>query len=155
MSATVHKIRPDSFTDAWGLDTRLDAGGFAEQLPDELDPSVERQLKEEVLSALRAHSYKVSVRTNTFYIDPAALDVLSASLPARAMLEEHTVLVRRPGDVPLHALLRFGSALAMTTCAVSLAMWLLDAAAILNPYAAILGLMAGPFVYWMGEVAKR
>ena len=58
-------------------------------------------------------------------------------------------------DVPLHVVLEIGSLLAGTLAVGSIAAWLLGGSPLLNPFTAMLTLIASPFFFAMGRLARR
>lgn len=57
--------------------------------------------------------------------------------------------------VPLHKVLEFGSVLLCFICLAGISSWLINDAPLINPFAATLGLLASPFFYVMGRVARK
>ena len=60
-----------------------------------------------------------------------------------------------PTAVPLHALVRFGSAFSFLLCASSILMWVADYPAVITPFAAMLGMFISPFFYSMGKLLQK
>lgn len=58
-------------------------------------------------------------------------------------------------QVPLYIILKVGAALVGFLCIASLATWLLSNVSLVNPFVALLGLIATPFFYWMGYIEKN
>lgn len=73
---------------------------------------------------------------------------------AEAIESGSPISLRRPNDIPLHSLLRFAAVLTFTVCGGSLAMWLGDFPSLVNPFASMLGIVASPFLFAMGEAAR-
>lgn len=84
----------------------------------------------------------------------AYLDYLY-SQPRRAQMEPAAIQSNVNPSVPLWAILQFGAALMLLTSAGSLIQWIFSYSAILNPFVSMLTIVASPFVYLMGRVAKR
>ena len=59
-----------------------------------------------------------------------------------------------PTQVPLYVILKVGATLVGFICIASLATWLLSNVSLVNPFVALLGLIATPFFYWMGYIEK-
>lgn len=62
---------------------------------------------------------------------------------------------RQARDVPLHVVLEIGSLFAGTLAVGSIAAWLIGGSPLLNPFAAMLTLVASPFFFAMGRLARR
>lgn len=57
--------------------------------------------------------------------------------------------------VPLYSILESGSIVFAILCLLSLSIWLSQNIPLINPFIAILGLIASPFFYWMGRVLRK
>ncbi len=104
-----------------------------------------------------ARSIKRSLETPKHFtvVDLAKIEVLETALAASG---ERTlarpVSIASTKGVPLSLLLQFGGALAGILCLASLVGWIATAVPIVNPFVALLGLVASPFFYWMGRLTR-
>jgi hypothetical protein len=150
----LHQLRPRTETPAWGL-TQFD--------PAELDPSlVETEARlsagvselRELLGTLREHTQSLDTATATLTYGLPTFDKETHRQLIAAIESGQPIALRRPNDVPLHSLLRFGSVLTLVVCLGSIGMWLVDLPSLINPFAALLGVVIAPFFYLMGDATR-
>lgn len=158
MSATLHKLQ--NRTNAWGLESTFDYGDSntrsAPSKADDAGQEAPVQMADlvELLRELRDFRALTPSLTTTMPIEiPRQYQEVHQAL-AEAIERGSPIALRRPNDIPLHSLLRFSALLCAFICIGSLAMWLTDLPPLINPFAALLGLIASPFFFAMGQAAR-
>lgn len=159
-TAQIFHFRQANQTQTWGVDTTYETVEHLQEFAEAAEPTEKDEPKldiDELFSLLRElREFKVGAyaRTTTTPVAiPAPYEAVHTAL-TEAMEAGRPIALRRENDVPLHSLLRFAGGLTAFLCVASIAMWLSDVPPLLNPFAAMLGLVVSPFFYAMGLAAR-
>jgi hypothetical protein len=148
LTSVLKLVHPDpASTQAWGL-------ADTDQLANADGPSSGggQELFDLIREIRAIHGTVPSQQTITVTI-PAKYVELHSEITA-AISRGAPIALRRRNDIPLHSLLRFTALLSFVVCSAAVVMWLGDIPPIINPFVAILGIVASPFFYMMGEAAR-
>lgn len=63
--------------------------------------------------------------------------------------------VQTPSGVPVYLILQLGAVFLAVICVAALVGWIATSVPLVNPFAATLGIIASPFFFWMGRIARK
>jgi hypothetical protein len=149
-SARIYTL-PSTRTKTWDAEEDVPHGFLEDQL---FSTQITQNLVSlrELLKEIRSERAETVSPTRTVVFSPKYEDLQFALV--EAMERGEAIALRRPNDIPLHALLRFVAILTITVSAGSLVAWLADIPPLVNPFAALLGLVAGPFFFAMSKATR-
>lgn len=153
--SNVVRLRPysSSSTSVWG-DTRIDFDSGEDTSLDADVIGVDGDDLQALRRIIAENNLRMTLTSSTGAYDAEELKGMIQDAVRTSLEDDGSAIYRRNNDIPLHALLTFGSVFMLVLSAGSLALWISGNYFVLSPFVSLLGIVACPFVYAMGQAAR-